>query len=168
MTKKELLAQLEHYPDTAEIAIEDGKVVAKEKEPQCYEDVANLIFDKGAYRPVEDAESCFSFGECPTHELNCTTSLQAKKLLAINKLMNVYKYLAPNFNACDFENGTPDWEEASKEKWYHYIDQYGTIDVGNGHTHPSGAIYFPSEETAKRALNILGEDCIRLALSTNY
>ena len=159
MTKKEIIALLEQYPDTAEISIEDGKVVAKEREPQCYEDVANLIFDKGAYRPVEDAESCFSFGECPTHELNCTTSLQAKKLLAINKLMNVAKYLCKDINK--------PW----REHWYIVANEDEPITVEGGEYtegNQDGAIYFPSEETAKRALTILGDDYIRLALSTNY
>lgn len=89
---------------------------------------------------------------------NCFSKKQCEKLIAINKLMNVAKYLNEK-------------ENKRKDGIVYYIKkQYGklVIDWTNPKDLDSGAIYFNSMQLAKQAIEILGEDIIRLALSTDY
>lgn len=90
----------------------------------------------------------------------CTSGKQGEKLFAINNLMNVAKYLNDGWY--------PDWEEHNNEfKWY--INLYhSTIDIRYT-THYNGSfVYFKSEELAQQAIEILGEETIKLALSTDW
>lgn len=91
---------------------------------------------------------------------NITTSVkQAMKLLAINKLMNVAKYLNQDWK--------PDWNNEDEYKHYVYINDLNQIDV-DWSLYRNGHIYFKTEELAKQAIDILGEYTIKLALSTDW
>ena len=95
---------------------------------------------------------------------NCTSEKQAEKLLAINKLMNVAKYL---------NNGwKPDWSTAVEKKYYivvsnNFSDNSKIIILYN-YANNNSSVYFKTEELAKEAIRILGEDTIRLVCSTDY
>lgn len=91
---------------------------------------------------------------------NCTSEKQVEKLLAIIQLMNVAKYLNDDWQ--------PNWEEHNNEsKWY--INLYHEIIGVNYTTHYNGQIvYFKSKELAEQAISILGEETIKLALSTDW
>lgn len=93
-------------------------------------------------------------------ENNCTSQRQAEKLLAINKLMNVAKYLNGDWQ--------PNWKDESEYKYSYSIQIYD----GELLIRPTGnifmEIYFKSEELAKQAIEILGEETIKLALCTDY
>lgn len=129
-----------------------------------YSDVARSLFkDKqshyiGNYGMINPwlardlAESCFP---------NITTSVdQAIKLLAINKLMNVAKYLNQDWK--------PDWNNDGEYKYYIYIKRSDNkIDVDRC-LYRNGHIFFKTKDLAKQAIDILGEDTIRLALSTDW
>lgn len=129
---------------------------------ETYEDVAKkLFFDKditfidtrGEVKTDNVDNSCFPDAN------NCTTTKQAAKLLAINKLMNVAKYLNDGWQ--------PDWENAQQIKCFFAI-QEGLVYTSTTSRFQSGEIYFKSEELAERALAILGEETIRLALCTDW
>lgn len=89
---------------------------------------------------------------------NCTSEKQAQKLLAINKLLNTAKYL----------NG--DWKpEYGKQIWY----LSGDINGADVWQNPSLAYkteltYFKTRKLAEQAIEILGEETIKLALSTDW
>lgn len=90
---------------------------------------------------------------------SCTSQKQVQKLLAINKLMNVAKYL----------NG--DWKPFNSNiiTWYIEIDnQTNKIEYNWTIIYVSHIAYFKTRELAKQAIEILGEDTIRLALSTDW
>ena len=87
----------------------------------------------------------------------CISVKQAKKLLAINKLLNVAKFLNGDWE--------PDWENLDEEKWSIYLDHDdNTINVNSTNFTQHQMVYFRTRELAEQAIQILGEDTIRLAL----
>jgi len=96
-----------------------------------------------------------------------TFKKQLEKLFAINKLMNVAKYL----------NGywKPNWEDSDYHNWYIGISCYkdvtedkGELEIRATYQHITSTVYFKSQAIAQQAIDILGEDTIRLALSTDW
>lgn len=159
---KEQIIQL---PDNFEVKeIKDGKIILVEKEKKLtYEYIAEELFSKpsffiGVFGSIESA-NCLSV--TATDLTNCTSKRQAEKLLAINKLMNVAKYLNGDWQ--------PDWKNRDEDKIFIYIDHlYKNIKFGRSGIHQSLEIYFKSEELARQAIDILGEETIKLALCTDY
>lgn len=85
---------------------------------------------------------------------------QASKLISINKLLNVAKYLNGEWR--------PNWKEADEKKYFIYIcprDCYTSVKSAT--VHMSDIVYFKSEELARQAIEILGEETIKTALSTD-
>lgn len=130
--------------------------------PLTYEEVAKELFMGkdcyytdfgGAIRKTEaDYKDYQSAGFC-------TSQKQAEKLLAINKLLNVAAYLNQGWN--------PKWELMLEweEVWVIGLEE-GEIQVSSvlkEDTH-SDIVYFRTEGLANQAIQILGEDVIRLAL----
>lgn len=132
-----------------------------------YGDVIKELFKNGAWQVVgREYPREFVFNEDANDHyfLNCTSEEQGQKLLAINKLLNVAKFLNKN------EDGSvwiPDWKNANERKYYITIHceeiEYSSVSVIN-----SGQVYFRSEVLAKKAVEILGENVIRTALTTVY
>lgn len=81
------------------------------------------------------------------------------KMLAINKLLNVAKYLNGDWK--------PDWKNEKENKWY-IEDLDNEIDTDYTINCNSRMVYFRTQELAKQAIQILGEETIRLALTTDY
>lgn len=90
---------------------------------------------------------------------NCISKKQAEKLRAINTLLNVAKYLNGNWQ--------PDWKNYNEFKYYIYISS-GNINIDSVMANFSDLVYFRSRELAQQAINILGEETIRLALCTDW
>lgn len=86
---------------------------------------------------------------------NATSEKQVKKLLALNKLLNVAKYL----------NG--DWvpDLTKSDPVYQFELNFGQVRICSYGAIYNGVVGFKSEELAKQAIQILGEDTIKLALS---
>lgn len=130
------------------------------KKTLTYEDVTmKLFFGKRFFFITSYSGIGKSEGESKIVALdgnNCTSYNQAQKLLAINKLMNVAKYL----------NGE-DWRpDRSKESYFIAIVD-GNIKVFV--SYPTDLnIHFKNGELAKQAIDILGEETIRLALYNNW
>lgn len=99
--------------------------------------------------------------ECFKYLNNCTSKKQAEKLLAINKLMNVAKYLNDGWK--------PDWNNNNEYKYYLFVyNNNNTIGYSTCASSSFDVIYFKTKELAMQAVKILGEDTIKLALSTDY
>lgn len=157
--------QIIQIPDTFEIKeIKDGKIILVEKEKKLtYEDVVDKIFPNGAYHYYIQADCKISLtpNSPSSRKLpnDALSEKQLQKLLAINMLMNVAKYL---------NNGwQPDWDNYSESKYYItiYEDKIAVEDVNSV---CCIEIYFKSKELAEQAIEILGEDTIKLALCTDY
>lgn len=149
-------------PEGMEIDMESIKFRSKKK---TYEDVAKKLFsDDDCYYIGQHAEiyrCCVGVGEhISKYPNNCTTEKQAEKLLAINKLMNVAKYLNDGWQ--------PNWEDINELKFCINIMGLNTISICNVYHSQSLHIYFKSKELAQKAIEILGEETIRLALCTDW
>ena len=90
---------------------------------------------------------------------NCTSEKQAQKLRAINQLMNVAKYLN--------ESWKPNWDNSEEDKYYIKITS-NKILMGRANTMCSEIVHFKSMKLAQQAIEILGEETIKLALSTDW
>lgn len=91
------------------------------------------------------------------HPNNAKTKEQLQRLLAINKLMNVAEYLN--------EGWKPDWENSNCSKWYiiwHHRSCKFIID--SGQLRQRNDIYFKTPDLALQAIEILGEEEVKLAL----
>lgn len=130
-----------------------------------YRDIAKELFkDKKTYytdafcniraiKAINDADiNCYDVN-------NCTSEKQAKKLLAINQLMNIAKYLNGDWK--------PNWFDDKESKYYIFIYN-GKIDISNTALSNCLEVYFKSKELTQQAIEILGEETIKLALCTNW
>ena len=118
------------------------------KKAMTYDDVARELFkDKNRYITTF---SCLKGGK----DVTCTSSKQAEKLIAINKLMNVAKYLK-NKNKGD-------------KNYFIYIGENGELDFAWGDSSVERMIYFDCRDSAIEAIEILGEQTIKTALSTDW
>lgn len=139
------------------------RVVFKPKR-ESYEDVCRkLFYKKKVYYPDEYGDVISSeLDEIRYKDLNnCTSENQSKKLLAINQLMNVAKYLN--------EDWKPDWNNDNERKFTIYINKNNTkICIDCKYIYNQCIVYFKTEELAQKAINILGEEIIKLALSTDW
>ena len=148
--------------------------------PKGYEvDKENSTFEKIVFKKVEEkltyekiAEKLFKFEthyyidsngvirknsagwKCPNA---APTSQQLERLLALNKLMNVAYYLN--------EGWEPDWDDYAQRKYFLIYGKKDKIIIPD-YTNicNPGAIYFKSIEIAKQAIEILGDEIVKLAL----
>lgn len=124
-----------------------------------YKDVKKELFKNKSYYMSSIGSSIRNY--CPhddDDENIMTSDKQVEKLVAINKLLNVAKYLngdwEPNFNDLNDK--------------YYFIVNRNKIALDVCCSINMNLVYFKTKELAQKAVNILGEDVIRLALSTDY
>lgn len=126
-----------------------------------YEDVANALFlGKTGYYisndgKVRHASWSIHNGAC-VEANNALSKLQCEKLLALNKLINVAKYLNGDWE--------PDFKQCNEAKFYFTVEVNNLIIVPYGITN-FGTPCFKSRKLAEQAIEILGEETIKLALS---
>lgn len=91
------------------------------------------------------------------HANNATSEKQLQRLLAINKLMNVAEYLNDGWK--------PDWKDPLKSKWYILWDHCSNkFEIGYRNSYMGGLAYFKTPDLALQAIEILGEEEVKLAL----
>ena len=135
------------------------------KEVLTYEDISKkLFFEKTTYYITTDGEILdtllINSNLCEL-ATNCVSEKQAQKLLAINKLMNVAKYLNGDWQ--------PDWSNSTENKFYIYINrETDTVYIASTYNFGCSGIYFKLRKLAEQAIKILGEKTIKLALSTDW
>ena len=153
-----------HVPEGYELDEENSTPTCIRFKPAFgYIDVAKELFKEGSKSyiisergKVEEANWLDVYSAAGN---NCVSERQAEKLLAFNKLMNVAKFL---------NNGwTPDFKKV-REKWFIYIDEGGNLDYGWDEQCCYGYIYFKNKGLAQKAVEILGQETIRLALCADY
>lgn len=103
--------------------------------------------------------------ESRTLRAMCANEKMLNKLSAIHHLIMVAKFLNKNEDGSDW---TPDWENDAEPKWYlcvrHGKKPIPCFTVQNN----SCVVYFRTKEIAEQAVQILGEDVVRTALTTEY
>lgn len=137
-----------------------------------YEDVARELFGGKEVAFINsdgniDGFRCIILDSASNPNI-CTSRKQAEKLLAINKLLNVAKFLNKNEDGSDW---VPDFNNES-QLWYLYIDyqsdEKGKIMIDWKKNFQSEVVYFRTKELARQAVQILGEDAVKLALTANW
>lgn len=130
-----------------------------------YIDVSNALFagkwiyyiDENGYpRKMELSEEDFT-----ANSNNCVSEKQTDKLMALNRLINVAKYLNGDWK--------PDFSSRNETKWFIIIHSNhlytNQIEVHSELNINFGAPCFKSQKLAEQAIEILGEETIKLALS---
>lgn len=153
-----------NVPDNCEVKQNGNTYTVVEKENKLiYNNVAKTLFcnTSGFYiSDCGDIRSNDMFGIASYKDANnCISEKQAKKLLAINKLMNVAKYLNGDWQ--------PDWDYMHEKKYYISIEDK-QIKICYVDNLQCSNTYFKSKELAEQAIEILGEETIKLALCTDY
>jgi hypothetical protein len=123
-----------------------------------YEDVAEELFKGrktyfiGALADI----SCYIPSYNTRQANNAISEKQLQRLLAINKLMNVAEYLNDGWK--------PDWEDGT-DKWYLLYQGHSKKlnTVGLCHIQYTSPV-FKTEKLALQAIEILGEEEVKLAL----
>lgn len=90
-----------------------------------------------------------------------TSMIGYNKIMAISQLMAVAKYLNDGW--------VPDWKDKYMPKYY--IVQCGcnnVVSIDEIYTQNSELVHFKSKKLAQKAIDILGEDTIKTALSSDY
>ena len=131
------------------------------KKKVTYQDVKEKLFP--------ESHSSFYFGKegaivqtfnikYLSRELLLSTSIQQlEQIRALNKLMNVAKYLNGNWE--------PDWNDRHQHKWFIFYDhQLSGLYLAIHYTQRFASVYFKSEELAYQAIEILGEEEVKKAL----
>lgn len=157
--------QIIQIPDNLEVKeIKDNKIILVEKRKKLtYDDVARKLFpDNEIHYYIESGAQIntivnrkFNY----TCKNNANSKKQLEKLLAINMLMNVAKYLNDGWK--------PNWSNKEERKYYITIHD-NTIEVESVSVLRCIEVYFKYKELAKKAIEILGEETIKLALCNDY
>lgn len=161
MEEKELKIEI---PEGYEIDKENStfECIKFKKKELTYSDVAEKLFKEKTVFYITNS-GLIRFEPCSqihcSEPNNCTSENQVKKLVAINKLMNVAKYLNGDW--------TPDWNDNKQDKYYLYL-VHSNIYIYDITNMNNSIVYFKTWELAERAIKILGEETIKLALSTDY
>lgn len=149
-------------PDGMEAYLEGNVVKFKPVEKKLtYDDIAKELFDNKIIHHITDGRIVESLVLPNTYynTNNCTSNKQAEKLLAINKLMNVAKY----FN----DNWQPNWNDEKQNKYCLTIEM-DTVVIDCRIEINNNIVYFKTTDFARKAIDILGEETIKLALCTDW
>lgn len=132
-----------------------------EKKKLSYGDVAIELFVKNGGFYTSSSGTISEFSKCieltAPEPNNATSKEQLECLMAYNKLRNVAVYLNKGWKA--------NWTDLNQSKYYIYFnnDEEKFIITPHWNVRTSN-IYFSSEELAKEAISILGEEEIKKAL----
>lgn len=129
------------------------------KKVSIYDDIAIRLFSNESYWATSDGNIHHSKANTHPTWNNCTSEKQVEKLMAINKLMNVAKYLNGDWK--------PNWDNLNEYKYTFSINANMLVSTTDELIQYS-TVYFKSERALKEAKIILGEDTIKLALSTDW
>lgn len=97
----------------------------------------------------------FNIKHLSRESLLATSQQQLQQIRALNKLMNVAKYLNGDWE--------PNWNDEFENKFcIHYA--LGKLYLSSKQRANYGCVYFKSEKLALQAIEILGEDEVKKAL----
>lgn len=155
--------------DEIKITVPEGYEIDKEnstfecikfkKKSLTYEDVARALF-KGVRTKFFNAFGTIRDGVMNSeyaYPSNVVTSSQAERIYALNKLLNVAEYLNDGWK--------PNWENRSQQKYVIVYDrsckELAFMTITNL---CYGQVVFKDNESARKAIGILGEDEVKKAL----
>lgn len=126
-----------------------------------YKDICRELFlDKPSWRLTDLGTTIHA--TCTSsaiihHKTISTSEKQLAQLLALNKLMNVAKYLNGDWE--------PNFKDTDPYKYYiSYDSDIKKLSIWFKQYMNDGSVYFKSEELAHQAIEILGENEVKKAL----
>lgn len=145
-----------------EISEDSYNNLVKAVQPKTYDKLAEKLFlNKTTYYPNSggnvDEYVCTRQAAC-TNRNNSTSAAQLQKLLALNKLMTVAKYLNQGWY----------YIPGSNKGYLIGLSDEGELNVYNHVSVKYATVYFKSQNLAEQAIEILGDWEIKLALTSNY
>ncbi len=132
----------------------------KEGNPITYDDILRGLYlnKKSFWINSTDISSAMTGKNSYNDINNCTSEVQAKRLLAFNKLQNIAKYLNKGW--------IPDFSDLDK-KWA--IVKESTIFTQKYNQYINDAsVYFKSEKAANEAIRLMGEESLNDLFSTDW
>jgi hypothetical protein len=123
-----------------------------------YQDVKNELFadTKKCYLECAgDICSSRTIKYCNINTIMATSKNQIEQLLALNKLMNVAKYLNGDWE--------PNWNDEFEDKIYFYYSS-GKLNICAKRYSNFGCVCFKTIDLAHQAVEILGKEEIKKAL----
>lgn len=143
-----------------EASAKQKKIVLKDKQ-LTYEDICNKLFKDGHYYTNEGGDLRFNDRCANISPNNATTKYQLECLLSLNKLINTAIYLNDR------------WKPNLKTDWGYVLqlNYDNTIIITKMAVkcpYSAGSVIFKSEELARQAIEILGKETVKSALSTFY
>lgn len=134
-------------PEWYKIAKEKSKLKPASVKVKTYDDVLQRLFPN---------KKCYYISYTG---YIATSDEQLKCILAKNKLANVARYLNGDWE--------PEPDDLDMEGYYHRLLKDGELQIGTCWI-SSGLIVFKSKKLAKQAIEILGEEEIKLAAKPLY
>ena len=128
-----------------------------------YKEVEDKLFldvNKEYFIKAQSSDKNSIFNRKGIQFIQCCSDKQLEKIIAIAKLMNVAKYL-------NGEDWKPDWDNEDELKYFINKNRAG-IYVSRNNCNNFSIVYFKTKEAAQQAIDISGEETIRLALSTDW
>lgn len=155
-----------NIPKGMEVYLENNTIKFRSIKKSTYEDIAKELFYKKDSYYIDSNGNINNTNikniNCVNCFTNCTSEKQAKKLLAINQLMTVVKYLNGDWQ--------PNWNNHCEGKYFISMDYYDNemiiTDCNTRYTYTT--FCFKSKELAQQAIEILGEETIKLVLCTDW
>lgn len=135
-----------------------NKIVLKDKQ-LTYEDICKKLFEKTVYFTNKNGRICLCGPACVTDPNNAPTKHQLECILAKNRLATIAKYLNDGWKPSKTDLGHFD-------AWIIFMtpskDYMGCVKIKD--CADNSNVLFKSEETAEQAIEILGEETVKLAL----
>lgn len=132
----------------------------KEGNPITYDDICKKLFlHKRTYWVYDKKIKNNVSGYITYNDLsNCTSTAQAKRLAAFNKLQNIAKYLnkewKPDFSICDKKWGIIKEKESFSPKYIMMLNDAN--------------IYFRNKDLASEAIRLMGKESLNDLFSTDW
>lgn len=132
----------------------------KEGNPITYDDICKKLFlHKRTYWVYDKKIENNVSGYITYNDLsNCTSTAQAKRLAAFNKLQNIAKYLnkgwKPDFRICDKKWGIIKEKESFSPKYIMMLNDAN--------------IYFRNKDLASEAIRLMGKESLNDLFSTDW
>lgn len=129
------------------------------KKKTTYKDICRELFlDKPSWRLTDSG--VVKYSHCTPsavihHNTISTSNKQLEQLLALNKLMNVAKYLNGDWE--------PDWNDEFEDKIYFYYS-FGKLNICAKRYSNFGYVCFKTKDLASQAVEILGKEEVKKAL----
>lgn len=163
-------------PDGYEVFIsEEGKPMIRKKlglmekapdagdgSPITYDDISKKLFlKKDTFFVVgKDIASSKAHDENYNDFDNCTSSAQARRMVAFNKLQNIAKYLNGDWKPT-FDGHSENWDINLAYDGHEYVACYNVF-------FKSCSVYFKSADLANEAIRLMGEESLNDLFSTNW